>query len=128
MRQALLAALLLLALAAPAQASRPAHTGESAAIAKAVVATVKGNFPKSAHFRVFGVRVSTVNAQYARARVSALNKSGQPLTDTAFVALHRITGKWSVVDLGTDGVGCSKLPAQVERDLFALFSPECHYQ
>jgi hypothetical protein len=119
--------LLLIALPAAAQASRPAKPVEVRAISQAVVAFVKGDFPKSTHFRIFAVRVSTVDSHYAAARVSPLNKTDQPLTDTAFVALHRVGTHWSVVDLGTDGVGCTRLPAKVEHDLFALFFPECRH-
>lgn len=95
--------------AAPAQ-----HT--SAADDRGITAAIKrspllGDVPAS-DISVQMIRVATGNRSWASAVVHPIDQR----TDDARVALHWSNSGWSVVTLGTAGVGCV-VPAAVRADL-----------
>lgn len=114
----LLALVITCVAATDSVASRRATVKEKAKITRAIVASVKNDFPAGTKFPVTQVRISTVNDKYARAAVGPPTKNGKALTDRATIALKRIGTSWRVLDLGTSGVGCKTLPAKVYKDLF----------
>ncbi|MBO1768520.1 hypothetical protein [Allobranchiibius sp. GilTou38] len=84
----------------------------SAAITSAIDhSALLGDVPAS-DVSVRSIRVASANTSWASAVVHPIDQR----TDDAFVALHRVDGRWTVVTLGTAGVGCA-VPASLRSDL-----------
>lgn len=95
--------------AAPAQRSIAADDrGITAAIKRS---PLLGDVPAS-DVSVRTIRVAAVDGSWASAVAHPVDQR----TDDARVALHRFNGRWSVVTLGTAGVGCV-VPVAVRADL-----------
>jgi hypothetical protein len=109
-----LALLAVLAAAGPALASRAPSAAEQKAITKAVRANlIKSGSPAAKSAVINGIRVSTKDAHWAMADVSA------PEADDAVVALQRKGGRWTVRSLGTAQVQCGiGMPKSVMKELF----------
>lgn len=91
----------------------------NAADDRGIIAAIKhspllGDVPAS-DISVRTIRRAAGNTSWASAVVHPVDQR----TDDARVALHRTSGHWSVVTLGTAGVGCV-VPVAVRADL-ALF-------
>lgn len=67
---------------------------------------------------VRSIRVAAADGTWA----SAVAHPTDQRTDDAFVALHRVKGSWTVVTLGTAGVGCS-VPTALRSDLHLACEP-----
>jgi hypothetical protein len=67
---------------------------------------------------VIGVRVSTVSARWGIVHAYAYQRNGRVVGFAANAALHRdyLTGRWTVVEFGSNGLGCP-MPPPVRRDL-----------
>jgi hypothetical protein len=102
---AALPAVLLVGVAAPAQASRAPHKAEAAAIKKAFF---KGR-SKSAT-KIVKVRVSTVDKRYAGVTYSSDVKTSTVFKAPSPVLLKKSGKKWKAV-------GPGKVPAKVKKDL-----------
>lgn len=119
MRLAVLAAVVLV-LAAPATASRVPAVPEKRAIELAV-----RFFPgvgRNHTIRVSSVRISTVDPDYAYARVFAREPLGEPIGPADWLFRLRPIG-WRVVWFGTTAPPCRVAPAAVRLDL--LGSTRC---
>ncbi len=109
-----LALLTVLAIAAPALASRAPSASEKLAITEAITNSLKDSgSPAAKTAKVSGIRISTKNGSWAIAKVSAKN------ADDAFGALKKTGGKWSLKNLGTAQVQCGiGMPKSIMRELF----------
>jgi hypothetical protein len=123
---ALAATVIALVCVASAGASRAPSSKQQKAIANAVLATkVAGlnQVPKS-HYRVTGVRISSVSSSWSKAEVVA-RPGFQSTFQNAIVVAVRLAGtsQWVVVDLGSADVGCGIAPNKVLADLFSTKTP-----
>ncbi|MDQ5821952.1 MAG: hypothetical protein M3540_10975 [Actinomycetota bacterium] len=101
-----LAAVLGLApMSSASRAPRPLET-------RGIVASVKREFTSVPRLRVGGIRISTVNSNFAKASVSAPNTSGAILV----VLVHTYRGGWFVFNYGSAYLGCW-VPPRIARDL-----------
>lgn len=103
-------------------ARRGTAIDQTAATNRAIAAAVTrssmlGEVPAS-DVSVLSIRVAAANADWA----SAVAHPEDRRTDDAFVALHRVRGRWSVVTLGTAGVGCV-VPTALRTDLHLICEP-----
>ena len=73
-----------------------------------------GDVPAS-DVSVRSIRVASANTAWA----SAVVHPNDQRTDDAAVALHRVGGRWTVVTLGTAGVGCV-VPASLRSSLHLI--------
>jgi hypothetical protein len=122
----LVAALAALVAAAPATASRKATKRERAALTRAVHTSAVGGINKipRSHYNVAGQTVSTVSRFWALADVVARPKFRNSLQGAVALAVRLAgTGRWVVVDVGTDEVGCGIAPTKVLADLFNTKTP-----
>lgn len=96
-----------------ARAPRPA---ERAAIAKASLATIPQ--AERARFRVQSIRVSTRSRWWAKS-VTAPRPKFRTQYEGAYLILVRsaVSNQWTVLDIGTSGVGCLIAPHRVLLDL-----------
>ncbi|HMM41131.1 MAG TPA: hypothetical protein PKA95_04455 [Thermomicrobiales bacterium] len=96
-----------------ARAPRPA---ERAAIAKVSLATIPQ--AERARFRVIGIRVSTLSRWWAKSVVTPRPKF-RTRYEGAYLILVRsaASNQWTVLDIGTSGVGCLIAPFRVLVDL-----------
>jgi hypothetical protein len=115
------AALLVLAstLAAGALASRKPDHDEAVAITKAFKTTKKAGLNTIAkQFNVVGIRVSTVNPQFAFAHLVAKPKYRHRFQAGYGVAKLNRKHRWTALDVGSAFVGCRKsVPRAVRQDL-----------
>jgi hypothetical protein len=123
---ALLSTAIVIVGAAPAAASRAPTANQRKALTNAVLATHVAQLntvPKS-HYRVTGVRISTVSKSWAAADVVA-RPGFQSTFQNAVVVAVRLAGtnQWVVVDLGSAQVGCGIAPNKVLADLFSTKTP-----
>jgi len=96
--------------------SRAPLPGERTAIA----AATRGVVPLQVRpkVRVAGIRVSTRSRHWARASIVPLPAYRATLEGAGVVLVRSaVTNRWTVVDLGTDAVGCRIAPISVLRDL-----------
>ena len=109
--------LAVLAAATPALASRAPSAGEKQAITQAIKNSLKDSgSPAAGKAHVHGIRVSTKDARWGFALVSA------PNTDQAYVALRKRGSTWRVRGLGTAMVQCGiGMPRAVMNELFAKY-------
>lgn len=101
---------------APAPHVAAPAESRSAADDRGITAAIKqspllGDVPAS-DIAVQTIRVAAGNRSWASAVAHPIDQR----TDDVRVALHRSDGRWSVVTLGTAGVGCV-VPAAVRADL-----------
>jgi hypothetical protein len=116
----------VLVAASPAGASRSATRHERAAITRAVQTSAVGGIkqvPKS-HYKVTGIRVSTVSRSWAKANMVARPGFVGTFQNAEVVAVRLSgTSRWVVVDVGTADVGCGIAPNKVLADLFHVKTP-----
>jgi hypothetical protein len=124
-----LAALVLTAVlvaASPAGAARGATKRERTAITRSVQTSAVGGIkqvPKS-HYRVTGIRVSTVSHSWAKANMVARPGFVGSFQNAEVIAVRLSgTSRWIVVDVGTSDVGCGIAPDKVLADLFNVRTP-----
>jgi hypothetical protein len=68
--------------------------------------------------RITGIRVSTRSRYWAKASALPLPAFRSTLEGAGMVLVRSaVTGRWTVVDIGTDAVGCRIAPISVLRDL-----------
>ncbi|MBO1756095.1 hypothetical protein [Allobranchiibius sp. CTAmp26] len=94
-------------------------TSSTSSTNAAITAAIKhspllGDVPAS-DVAVRSIRVASTNASWASAVVHPIDQR----TDDASVALHRVKGRWTVVTLGTAGVGCA-VPASLRSNLHLI--------
>jgi hypothetical protein len=86
----------------------------------AIAAATRGVIPVDvrAKVRVAGIRVSTRSRSWAKASVIPLPAYRTSLEGAGAVLVRSaVTRRWTVVDIGTDAVGCRIAPISVLRDL-----------
>lgn len=93
------------------------YTRNSAITAAVKGSRLLGEVPASV-VSVRSIRVAAADGTWA----SAVAHPTDQRTDDAFVALHRVRGNWTVVMLGTAGVGCS-VPTALRSDLHLACEP-----
>lgn len=93
-------------------------TARNASITAAIKGSrLLGEVPASV-VSVRSIRVAATDGTWASAVVHPTDQR----TDDAFVALHRVNGSWTVVTLGTAGVGC-EVPAALRSSLQLTCEP-----
>ena len=123
---ALLAGVVAIVATASASASRAPTSRERNGLTDAVLTTHVADLnqvPKS-HYRVAGVRISTVSKSWAKADVVARPGFRSTFQNAVVVAVRLAgTNQWVVVDLGSADVGCRIAPNKVLADLFSTKTP-----
>ena len=117
---ALVALAALLAATSIAVASRKPDHDEAVAITKAFKHTKLAGLNRVAsHVNVVRIRISTVNPRYARANLNAKPRYRNTFQNGYGVARYRLVApkRWVVIDVGSSGVGCGKVPRAVRKDL-----------
>ena len=113
------AVIVVMTSAAAAQAFRRPTASERAAIIRTVRVYVDTSdcCAVISRIKVYGIRVSTVNRRWAMIYMNGYDESGQEVGQVN-AALHKglLTGRWSVRNFGTGGLGCG-MPLAVRRDL-----------
>lgn len=86
----------------------------------AIAAATRGVIPAEVRpkVRITGIRVSTRSRYWAKASVVPLPAFRTSLEGAGAVLVRSaVSGRWTVVDIGTDAVGCPIAPISVLRDL-----------
>lgn len=104
--------------AVPALASRKPTHAEARAITKAFKTTKKAGLGALAkQFNVVRIRISTLDPRYARASFVAKPKFRSTFQPGYGVAKRHANGRWKALDVGSESVGCGKVPKRVRGDL-----------
>ena len=120
-RIALLLTLCCVLLPAPASARRSATTIETKGIRAATgsyIAT-SGCCVKGITFRLVGAWVSTVNGDFALARVAAIERNGKPGPRANVVLVNTRSGKWIPIAFGSARLACG-VAHRIRADLRLL--------
>lgn len=114
--------LLLAAIAAALQpgtaaARRIAYPNETQALTAGIrIYTTTSGCCAIGRFRITAAWISTVNPDFAVAKVAASEPSGGPGPHATAVLVHTHSGRWTVIALGTAKLACGLNP-RIRHDL-----------